>query len=83
MLDFIIFSAVVIVSFLLGTFGWAQIVGSLRYRQKGFIVPVVIWLAILFGGWLLVSKLIASQIVALYIGYGASLVVMLCQGKIE
>ena len=46
---YLIFAAVLIVSFIIGATGWAQIIGSYQNRNtdKVWFVRAVIWLAVL------------------------------------
>lgn len=38
----LLFIVVAVVSFVVGIFGFAQIIGSLRSRQKNFLLPIII-----------------------------------------
>lgn len=68
-----------------GIFGWAQIVGRFqRVRTSSLIVTVVsvvIWVGIMAGCYL-ASAHFGYQ-VAMLIGYGVGLVIILFQGRIE
>lgn len=79
----IIFIVVVFVSFLVGIFGFAQIIGSLRTRQKNFMLPLIIWLAILVGEFFLARLIVMDYMNAFYIGTGIAFIIMLLQKKIE
>lgn len=87
MLKYLAFCGVAFAAFAIGTVGFAQIIGSLRtvrFRGIGMtLFTSILWLAILGGGAALVLCLIPQHQIALYIGYGISLVIMLLQKKIE
>lgn len=71
------------VSYFAGVWGFAQIVGSLQTRQKNFFLPILVWLVILAAVYFAARKLLPSEMSALYIGYGMSLIQILCAGKIQ
>lgn len=87
MLDFLLFFGIALVSFVLGTFGFAQIIGSLRtIRIRGIamtLFTVVLWLAILAGGVAIVLCWIQKHEIALYVAYGLSFVIIISQKTIE
>lgn len=72
-------------SFFLGVFGFAQIIGSCQNLKanKGYWITIILWSAILAGGFFLVRSVSHSNLSALYIGYAVSFVIMLGQGKIH
>jgi hypothetical protein len=78
-----LFIVVAIVAFVVGIFGFAQIIGSLRSRQKNFLLPIIIWLAILVGEFFLARLIVINYMNAFYIGTGIAFVIMLLQKKIE
>ncbi len=78
-----LFIVVAIVAFVVGIFGFAQIIGSLRTRQKNFLLPIIIWLAILVGEFFLARLIVINYMNAFYIGTGIAFVIMLLQKKIE
>ena len=78
-----LFIVVAVVSFVVGIFGFAQIIGSLRTRQKNFLLPIIIWLAILVGEFFLARLIVLNYMNAFYIGTGIAFVIMLFQKKIE
>ena len=59
---YLVFAAVLIISFIIGSTAWAQIIGSLRNRsdQKAWFVPVIIWLAVLIALFFVVYKFLAA-----------------------
>ncbi|HHX23737.1 MAG TPA: hypothetical protein GX723_06970 [Thermoanaerobacterales bacterium] len=78
-----LFIVVAVVAFVVGIFGFAQIIGSLRTRQKNFLLPIIIWLAILVGEFFLARLIVINYMNAFYIGTGIAFVIMLLQKKIE
>ena len=78
-----LFIVVAVVAFVVGIFGFAQIIGSLRTRQKNFLLPIIIWLAILLGEFFIARLIVINYINAFYIGTGIAFVIMLLQKKIE
>ena len=74
---------VLIGAFAVGAVGWPQIVGSLRVRQKRFMLPVVVWIAVLVAAFFLVRALLPGQIYAYLIGAGVALIMTLCTKRIE
>lgn len=82
-LQFIMFCLVGYGSFTIGTIGFAQIVGSLQTRQKAFLFPILLWSAILLAIWFVVQRFLHGYVIANYIGYAISLIVILRSGKIQ
>ena len=78
-----LFIVVAVVAFVVGIFGFAQIIGSLRTRQKNFLLPIIIWLAILVGEFFLARLIVINYMNAFYIGTGIAFVIILLQKKIE
>ncbi|HHX23739.1 MAG TPA: hypothetical protein GX723_06980 [Thermoanaerobacterales bacterium] len=78
-----LFIVVAVVAFVVGIFGFAQIIGSLRTKQKNFLLPIIIWLAILVGEFFLARLIVSDYMNAFYIGTGISLIIILLQKKIE
>ena len=78
-----LFIVVAVVAFVVGIFGFAQIIGSLRTKQKNFLLPIIIWLAILVGEFFLARLIVINYMNAFYIGTGISLIIILLQKKIE
>ncbi len=79
----ILWFILLIVSYVVGVLGFTQIIGSLQAKQKNFLVPILIWAVILVAVFFAARKLLPSKILALYIGYGISLIQALCAGKIR
>lgn len=84
-MKFLAFFGVLFVSFLIGTFGFAQIVGSIqniKTNKFGFIT-IIIWIALLIGSYLLMKRFVPNNSTAYYIGMVGSLIAILGQGKIH
>ena len=84
-----VISAIVgVVAWVVGLFGWAQIVGSLQnVKERGTgmtLVTIIINAAIMIALAVLVWKVVlVGHIKALLIGYAVSLVMILASGKIH
>lgn len=81
----IIFIVILFLAYLLGVFGFCQIIGSFQNikERPGLLGTVLLWIAILGAGALFVVKSIPDQKFAMIIGYAASLISALGYGKIE
>ena len=82
-MDFIIFCVVGFLAFAVGVFGFSQIIGSLRAKQRSFLLPIIIWVSILIIIYFAFANLIPYFINALYIGYILSFLIVISQSKIE
>ncbi len=86
-MSIILFIVVLAVSFFVGVFGFAQIIGSLQnlgVRGIGIsLFTIILWAAILAGSFYLMKRIVPDEALAYYIGMGASLVSVLMQGKIQ
>lgn len=82
-MDFIIFCVVGFLTFAVGVFGFSQIIGSLRTKQKSFLLPIIIWVSLLIIIYFAFTNLIPNFINALYIGYILSFLIVIAQSKIE
>lgn len=80
---YVLWFVVLSLSFVVGVFGFCQIIGSIQTRQRAFLLTILIWGAILVGGYFLVRRFLPDQMIALYVGYGISLFKALTSGKIE
>lgn len=73
-MKFIIFALVLFVSFFVGSFGFCQIVGTLKYlsnfKLSQALFTITLWIVILALIALAVSKWLGDYLTALYIGYG-------------
>lgn len=82
-IELLVFAAIGWGSYLLGVWGWAQIVGSIQQFKLWRLFTIILWAAILFGGWYACQRWRNEDIIALYIGYALSLFHILRAGKIE
>ena len=83
--DILIFCGVLFGTYMVGIWGFCQIIGSLqniRYQPKLFIT-MLIWLIILAAVAYLVMRFIPDYKVALIIGYAGSLLSSFGAGKIK
>ena len=81
MLQFII---IAVVCWLIGAFGWAQIIGSLQNIavRKILYITIILWIAIMgIGAYFAVTKF--DGLVPMLVGYGISLLQVLKAGKIS
>ncbi len=80
-MNFLIFVAVLVVSFLIGAFGFPQIVGTLKYfrsfRTVQALYTIILWLAILGFYFFAVIKWLFVYKIALYIGFAVSFLMSL------
>ena len=71
-------------AYILGVFGFAQIIGSLQnIHARGIGLTIILWSAILVGGWFLMHTFAPSHSVIYYIATGVSLIQILGTGKIQ
>lgn len=83
---FVIFSVILFISWIIGIWGWAQIIGGLQnLKSRGFImlVTIMIWLLIIGLTLLLVLKFFNSYILAWIIGMAISFLRIITSGRIE
>ena len=78
---------VIVVSLVLGVFGWSQIIGSIQHAQErpglATFLTIIIWLAILTGGALLVIFVLPKFLWGMIGGYAVSLIASLLSGRIR
>ena len=81
----LVFLIVAVVAFVVGVFGFSQIIGALQNIswRPGLIVPMLLWIAILAGGVWLELYLFPGQPLPLIIGYVISFLAVLSSGKIH
>ena len=79
------FLVIAVIAFIVGVFGFSQIIGALQNIswRPGLIVPMLLWMAILVGGVWLELHLFPGHPIPLIIGYVVSLIVVLSSGKIQ
>jgi len=86
-MKYLLFLVVLAGAYFIGVFGFCQIIGSLQNilvrPPMATVFTTVLWIGILLGVFFLVKHFLNSQIIALYIGYGISLVMALRAGKIS
>ena len=71
----LIFAIILFLSFVIGNFGFCQIIGIIKYLKIGKSLPTLfLWMIILGLGAFVVIKWFNDYSTALYIGYGISLV---------
>lgn len=84
-MEIAIFTVIGFVSFVVGTFGFAQITGSIRCaRIRGIaqtIITILIWAVILIACFLLVRKFFRQYSMALYIAYVISFILTSGTGR--
>ena len=81
------FFVIAFLAYLLGLFGFSQIIGSLqnvKTRGAGMTVfTIAIWFVILMTGWFLRNRFAPEQDVAYYVATAVSFVQILLAGKIQ
>lgn len=81
MLKFII---VAVIAWLVGVFGWAQIIGSIQNLKirKNLLFTLVLWIVLLSSGAYF-AIVTFDSLWALIVGYAISFVQIISSGKIE
>lgn len=73
-----LFAVVFFLSWIVGIFGFCQIVGTLKFLKKfslgSALITIVLWVVILGFGAFAVIKWLNDQAIAMYIGYGIALI---------
>jgi hypothetical protein len=86
-MKYLLFIVTGVVAYLLGAFGWAQIIGSLqnvKTRGAGMtLFTVIFWAAILVGSYFLMKAVVPGEKIAYFLGLAISLVLVLRSGKIQ
>jgi len=86
-MNFIIAVLVWGIAFTIGTFGFAQIIGSLQNLKTrpplASFLTIAIWIAILAASYFLMKWLVPKEATVYYIAMGLSFVVILSKGKIQ
>lgn len=86
MMHYVIGFATFFAAFVIGAFGFAQIIGCLqnvRTMKWKVIFPMVLWAAILVGSYFLMKRLVPEHDIWYYVGLGVSLLQTLSAGKIS
>ncbi len=79
----ILLIVVLAVARIAGAIGFPQIVGSVQRFEPARIFTIILWLAILAAGWYTVHRFFPGGMIALYLGYGWSLVDTFRAGRIN
>ncbi|MBE5037313.1 hypothetical protein INF35_05925 [Subdoligranulum sp. DSM 109015] len=86
-MDIVVFFVVGFLAYLLGVFGFAQIIGSLQnVKRRGIgmtLYTICVWVIILGIGWFIRYSVVPDQSFAYYLGTGISFVQILFSGKIQ
>ena len=85
-MNIILFIIVAAISWVVGVFGWAQVIGGFQnIKNKGpiMLITIVLWLAIISGTLVIVLKFFAPQIWAWGIGMLVSFIQVIKSGRIE
>lgn len=80
----LVFILVLVIAWVVGVIGFSQIIGSLQNMKErpGLLMPMLLWLVILAGGFFLEHYLFPANPLPLILGYAASFITVLAQGKI-
>lgn len=68
-MEIFFFMLVLIMSLLIGIFGFCQIVGSLKYFKPNSLITIIFWLVILSVILIVVANFLNDYLAALIIGY--------------
>lgn len=82
----VVFIIVLVVSWGIGVFAWAQIIGSVQnfsHRPAMRILTIIIWGGILAGSYFLVKAIAGDKETAWIIGMAVSFICVLSAGKIK
>lgn len=86
-MNIVLFAVVGAAAYVLGVFGFSQIIGSLqnaKVRGAGpTLFTTLFWAAILVGSFVLVRRLVPGELTAYYVGLAFSLLMVLRAGKIR
>lgn len=86
-MEILIFIVVLAVAFVIGVFGFCQIIGSFQdfhIRGVGMTAfTIILWAVILIASFFAAKSFFADQLIAYYIGTGASFLMSLKAGKIQ
>ncbi len=78
------FVLVILIAWVVGVIGFSQIIGSLQNMKDrpGLLMPMLLWILILAGGFFLEHYLFPENPLPVILGYAASFITVLAQGKI-
>ncbi len=83
----VLFIVILVASWFIGLYGWAQIIGSIQNaKSRGTqmtLLTILIWGAIIIGSFFLVWHFSSNNVIAWVIGIVFALVQTLRAGKIE
>ena len=86
-MSIVLFVVVLAVSFIIGTFGFSQIIGSLQnvgVRGIGVtLFTIILWGAVIVGSFFLMKHIQPDKTLPFLIGMGASFIAVLSQGRIS
>lgn len=72
-----------VIAFVVGTFGFSQIIGSIQTRQRNYIFTILFWIVILAAEFFLMRTFWGSYMMGYYAGTIVSLIATLGAGKIR
>lgn len=73
----------IFIAFVVGTFGFSQIIGSIQTRQRNYIFTILFWIVILATEFFLMRTFWGSYMMGYYAGTIISLLASLGAGKIR
>ena len=82
----LIFILVLALSWVIGAFAWAQIIGSIQNFHHRFpmrILTILIWGGIITGSFFLMKAIVPDKQLAWIIGMAVSFIMVLFSGKIQ
>lgn len=86
-MNFILFLLVAFFSFVIGTLGFAQIIGSLQnIKLRGIgmtLFTIILWGIILVGEWMLLMNFLPDYKIPYYAATVISLLLVLGSGKVK
>ena len=82
-MSFIYTFIVWLISYMIGGFGFVQIIGSIKTKQKHYMLTAILWVLILLAEFVLMKLIAGDYIKIFYIGTIISFLVALGQKKFE
>ncbi len=80
---YVLWFIALVISYVVGVFGFCQIIGSIQTRQRAFLLTILFNAAVLVLVYFGIRRFLSEQITALYIGYIISLIQSLSAGRIR